>query len=93
MRGKPRCFAQRPLPSMMTATCRGNRSGTSPAAARRSSVSESKRVVVVMGPSKGKSLIGGSTEPIPGPLLLMAYRPYRNCFIEFFEEDRIRETL
>jgi len=23
MRGKPRCWAHRPLPSMMTATCRG----------------------------------------------------------------------
>jgi hypothetical protein len=24
MRGSPRCFAQRPLPSMITATCRGS---------------------------------------------------------------------
>jgi hypothetical protein len=24
MRGNPRCFAQRPLPSMITATCRGS---------------------------------------------------------------------
>src|SRR5262249_37816649 len=38
-RGRPRSWAQRPLPSMMTATCRGSRAGSSPAAANRCSVS------------------------------------------------------
>src|SRR5262249_11191111 len=40
MRGNPRCCAQRPLPSMIIATCRGNRAGSKPASARRWSVSE-----------------------------------------------------
>src|SRR5262249_39114328 len=60
MRGKPRRLAQRPLPSMMIATCAGSFAGSSPAAAIRSKVSVLKRDMHIASETQALQTVGFS---------------------------------
>src|SRR5258707_11393615 len=56
-RGKPRCSAQRPLPSMMMAICAGNREGSRPTAASRCNVSSEISEADGIGPISPDGLL------------------------------------
>src|SRR5262249_37336543 len=63
MRGRPCCCAQRPLPSMIMATCRGNRAGSRPASASRCKVSGDKVVALICSTRFESSRLDSNQRP------------------------------
>jgi len=83
IRGRPRCFAHRPLPSIITAMCRGSRVKSRRASSSASFSCSLVSVVVMFSARRGnRSRRGYFYLPFPAPLSYHPLRPGRNRLLQ-----------